>query len=375
MDDRIRPILLIDPDQDIILSTFDGQDAALPALCVDFTSELACEEEDFYALAAQKVAALREEYGEELLMAGCVPARRLELEPHGEALFAEAVQIYANLAEALQMAGCDVAAFTALPTLEEARAAVLGARSSELPVWITVDLDREGEELEDGADVLATFLTLQGMGVAGFGFGWPDSGDMMLPHLERIAPHAAIPLIARPECVAEDRERVLSPAEFSDMAQIFCRLGVSICGGGYGATSGHLLAAKTALNETPKMALPLPDDDDILLCTEKQVFYLDGNLEFSEPVECAVDMAQELLEAEESGCDVVCILLENADDGYRFFLNSYLLELPVCFYADDEESLEAGLFFYPGSAVIDSRSLLERERLEALAKRYGAIVL
>lgn len=378
MDDRIRPILLFVPEQDKVLSTFDDNDRVIPALYVappEESIEEVPRQENFYAACVQRLTELRGEYGKELLMVGSLPALRLDLEPHGETTFLEAVQIYADRAGAMVRAGCNVLLLSSTPTLSEARAAVLGARSVGAPLWITVDLDREGEEMEDGTDVLATFLTLQGLGVEAFGFGRPDTGDMMLPHLERIAPHAYIPLIARPECLAEDRETVLTPAQFSDLIAACCRLGVSVCSGGYGAMSVHLLAAKTVLAECEKTILPVGDADEIVLCTEKEVFYLDSNMEFSQPLECAVDMTEELLAVENESYDAVCVELNTVDDGYCFFLNSYLLGLPVNFLSDDEDALEAGLFFYPGRAIIDSRSIIEREKLEQLAARYGAVVV
>ena len=39
------------------------------------------------------------------------------------------------------------------------------------------------------------------------------------------------------------------------------------------------------------------------------------------------------------------------------------------------QALDSVLFAYNGRAIVDSRSLLPEERLEEIARRYGAVVI
>lgn len=385
MEDRRRPILLLTQEQQKVLAAFDSEDTVTPALQFDFGPA----ENDPEALRALRAAiqAARVRHSARLLVVGSRQAYGLETEdedPFEEyddhtTPFGRTVARYAACAARMKEAGCDVLLFSRLPSIAEARAAVLGGRRAGLPVWVGADIDREGEDMEDGTDVLATFVTLQSLGAAAFGFGRPDSGELILPSLERIAPYAAIPLYARPECITQEEDGedgdVMTPAEYEAQAERFVRLGVEICGGGFGARSSHLLAVRDALEHLTQEVSRWDDEDDILLCTHNQTFFLDADLDISEPIPCQEDMSEELLTQEDMGADVLCIQLETPDDGVRFARNSILLGLPVAFLSDDPEALDRALYYYPGRAALDSRSILDREELEQIAARYGAVVI
>ena len=67
---------------------------------------------------------------------------------------------------------------------------------------------------------------------------------------------------------------------------------------------------------------------------------------------------------------------ETPEDGYSISRNNAnLIRLPAAFLSDDEEALDSVLFAYNGRAIVDSRSLLPEERLEEIARRYGAVVI
>jgi len=86
------------------------------------------------------------------------------------------------------------------------------------------------------------------------------------------------------------------------------------------------------------------------------VYYLDENIEFSEPLRCRLDMTDDILEKERMVCDALCIELLSADGAHSISLNNGNLDqMPVCFYTDSEAALEAALFYYNGRAIIDSR--------------------
>jgi len=138
-------------------------------------------------------------------------------------------------------------------------------------------------------------------------------------------------------------------------------------------------AAVEALAGAPGRTSPRVDyrsEEEIWAAGEKQVFYLDGGIEFSDPILCENDMADEIIRLEHQGEEAICIQPETADDGYNVSLNNAnLTMLPVVFLCDDEDALDSVLFFYNGRAMVDSRSLIPEERLREVAERYGAVVV
>jgi len=99
-----------------------------------------------------------------------LPAGGLLMEPYGELPFAQGVAHYTSAAEGAKAWGADSILIHQARTLLQARAGVLGARSSGLPVYATMEITGEGEGLAGGGDILAAFVTLQELGVAAFGF-------------------------------------------------------------------------------------------------------------------------------------------------------------------------------------------------------------
>ncbi|HIY08495.1 MAG TPA: homocysteine S-methyltransferase family protein [Firmicutes bacterium] len=375
MDDRPRPVVVLDMSQAKVLSAFDQEDRALPALLVEIPENSQPAAAGILSQSSRQISQVRRKYGPQVPLVGGLPPTGLQLEPFGETTFLEMISIYLSQATALKAAGCEVILIHSLPTLAEARAALLGARATGLPVWITVALHHSGEELSEGDSILPTFFSLQALGASGFGFSRPLSPGEMLPLFEEIAPYATIPLIALPDCLDEEREEVLTPADFGQLCRSSALLGVEIVGGGYGAGSAHILEARDVLNETLPQVEKVDLSDTIVLCNPDEVFYLDENLEFSEPIPCGVDMAEDFFQAEDSGCDVLCVEVDTLDDAYHLSLNSHLARLPIGLRSDSIEALDMALLLFNGRVLLDSRSQLEREELEELAARYGTLVL
>ena len=86
-------------------------------------------------------------------------------------------------------------------------------------------------------------------------------------------------------------------------------------------------------------------------------------------------MAEDFFQAEDSGCDVLCVEVDTLDDAYHLSLNSHLARLPIGLRSDSIEALDMALLLFNGRVLLDSRSQLEREELEELAARYGTLVL
>lgn len=306
-----------------------------------------------------------------------LPAGELLLEPYGELPFARGVAHYSAAAWVAKNAGADSILIHRAGTLLQARAGVLGARIPGLPVYVTMEITGEGEGLAGGGDILAAFITLQELGVAAFGFCAAVTG-IILSALEEVAPYPRVPLMA----LTRDLTGELPTPEIRELfAARTARLAELGAGwqGVLGAGAPEVEAAARALAVTEPSPVPRVDyrgEEEIWAAGERQVFYLDGGIEFSEPILCESDMADEIIRLEHQGEEAICIQPETADDGYNVSLNNAnLTMLPVVFLCDDEDALDSALFFYNGRAMVDSRSILPEERLREVADRYGAVVV
>lgn len=305
-----------------------------------------------------------------------LPAGELEPEPYGELPFGEAVDHYAAAGELAARCGAQSILLYRGKTLLQARAGVLGCRRARLPVYVVMEISGEGEGLGEGGDILSALVTLQELGIAAFGFYSSVSGILMEP-LAQAAPCRQVPLIA----LTRDLTGALQDAETRELFR--SRTTALAARGadwqGIAEAGEETAAAVEALLTAPPCPIGITDyrrEEEIWAAGEQQVFYLDANLEFSRPISCECDMAEEILRLEHEGEETICIQLETADDGYSISQNNAnLTSLPVVFSTDSEEALESGLFHYNGRAIVDGRSLIGEERLKEIAGRYGAIIV
>lgn len=332
---------------------------------------------DWAARARESLRAARKECPPEGELCALLPAGSFFMEPYGEMPFAQGVAHYASAAGLAKEEGADSLLIHRAGSLLQARAGALGGRASGLPVYLTMEIAGEGEDLLRGGNILSAFVTLQELGVAAFGFYSAVAGILPEP-LESIAPCARVPVIA----ITRDLTGTLPVPEtrelFASRGRWFAGLGAQ-WQGIFGAGEEEVSAAVRALAEAPPCAIPRVDyrgEEEIWAAGEQQVFYLDANVEFSQPIPCESDMADEIIRLERDGEETVCIQLETEDDGYNISLNNAnFTQLPVVFLSDDETTLDSGLFFYNGRAIVDSRSLIPEEQLRKTAARYGAVVI
>ena len=319
----------------------------------------------------------REQTGGEALLCAAIFAGDLILEPYGAIPFAAGVAHFHELAAACAAAGAHWVMVYCARSLLQARAGVLGCRAAGLPVLVSMEPLGEGEVLLGQTDLLSAFAVLQELGIAAFGYSTSFTGAQ-LEALETIRPHRRIPVFSVTRNLTGNLSAEDTNILFAQRARQLSALGVGMMGI-RGAKEEQLVYAAGALREARLADQEEESElepDNIWAANETQVYYLDENLEFSDPVECRLDMTDDVLEAERSGCDVLCIQLDSADDAYAISLNNgHIDQLPVAFLGESEEALEAALFYYNGRAIIDSRSGLEPEVLEELADRYGAVVL
>lgn len=316
--------------------------------------------------------------GTGVLVAGDIAPTNLSVEPFGETPFLELVNIYSEQAFALKHAGVDLIVCETMISMTGMRAAVLGARQTGLPVYVTMTMDSEGDTL-DGSNLLACMVTAQSLGVQAFGINCTDDYDQMAQQLEKLSHYATVPLIVKPNLGTPDADGnyATTPVEMAEKMKTLLDAGASIIGGCCGTTPAHIEALHRMMEEYDFSGreLPKPDPEDIIACNYDEVFFLSEDLEFSKPLSCEVDMTEEILEAEDQGWDAVLVEVPTADDAYHFAQNAHMTDLPVAFLSDSEGALEMALIYYPGRALVcSSQSDLEHEVLQKIADGYGALL-
>lgn len=297
-------------------------------------------------------------------------------QPYGETPFGLGVAHFHELSCYCADHGADAIMVHRARSMLQARAGVLGARASGLPVLVSMELIGEGELLGE-TDLLAAFAVLGLLGISAFGCASSVAG-IQLEALETIAAHHHLPLFSITQNLTGTHSAAECSSLFVARATKLASLGITTMGI-WDAGEQQLAEAVAAMSAA---ACPPADQRgsltaaDMWAANETQVYYLDENVEFSQPVDCRPDMTDDVLEAEKQVCDLLYINVESPDDAYSISINNGNIDqMPVCFLCHDEASLEAALFYYNGRAAVDSRSLIPPEALERLAQQYGALII
>ena len=317
----------------------------------------------------------RQAAGEGVLVAGDLAPAGMALVPFGESSFEEMVAVYTEQAAALEAAGVDLFVLETMTGMAEARAAVLACKSvSDKPVWVTFTCDDEGRT-PGGTDVLAGLIVMQGMGVAAFGLNCTSPEDTV-EQLERLAPYASVPLIAKPSAGLPGA--CCTPEELAGFVSRYAAAGARIFGGCCGTTQAHIAAVGQAMSQVDFSAFqPVERDPDVIPCaSEKEARFITPDVDVGETIECTPDLMEDILEAEEeSPQGALKIAILEADDLDIFAENQYVVKDALCLWSDVPELLEKALRLYQGRAFWDGTGDLEEDFLQRMAERYGLVLL
>lgn len=310
---------------------------------------------------------------------GTLPPTGLQLIPFGESTMEELICAQAERAFAQKQAGAKLLLTDDLSSTAEVRAAALGGRQTGLPVCVMVETDDEGLTLE-GCGLLACIAAAQHLGIAAAGVHCRDNPAQVLAQVTNIIPYLTVPLVVRLDAVGCGEEGAFScsPEDFYQAAVQLYRAGAGLLLPGAGVTSAHIDALNRAMEETSDSGCTVPrDGETLLMASSTRAFFLSQeNLQFSQELFCRYDMSEEILAAEEGGCDVLYVHVDTPEDVENLAANVHMMqELPLCISSHSEELLEAALIAYNGRAFVDTLTEMEDSTLAALAKGYGAVVL
>ena len=318
------------------------------------------------------VALTRQTAGSAAVVAGNLAPCGLGATSVREGRFESVVDNYKAQVRALKEGGVDLYLIETMVDMAEARAAMLAVKETDpdKPVVVTFYCGDEGRT-PAGVDVLAALIVMQGMGAAAFGLNCV-APDVIAEQLERLAPYAAIPLVAQPDTQG------VSPGELAAWAEKFGALGVRLFGGCCHTGPEKLAALRKAVDGLSLGPfLPREKDPDVIPCaSEREARFITPDVDLSEPIACTSDLMEDILEVEENtpvGAIKIEILEE--DDVDIFAEHQYVVEDALCLWSDVPDLLEKALRVYQGRAFYDGTGEMEPEDLAPLVKKYGLILL
>lgn len=286
--------------------------------------------------------------------------------PLGESNFEDICAVRRGQVSAFQQAGADFLLLDRQTSLADMRAAVLAARGTNLPVLACFEPDEDCGDDEAGK-FLSALVTLQAMGAFSVGLcGVP--GEKLLRLAEEGLACADIPLTLIADALPE-----MTPAQYAEAVRPFLEAGVRLIGCGRGTTPITLRALRDLMKKygPPETA---GGRGDKIAAVEREVFFLGDDLLFSEPLGCSSLLSDELIALESEEVSAALVRVESIADAEVLSEEGAMAKLPIAIFADSATILEAALRYFQGRLIIDSSSPIEREVLEPLAAKYGAII-
>lgn len=227
---------------------------------------------DLNRTAAILLRAEVEASGRQVLVAGDIGPSGEILAPLGTLEYADAVDGFAEQAQALIAGGVDVIWIETMSALEEVQAALEGVRriSPEIPVITTLSFDTHGRTMM-GVTPEHALHTLTEQGAAAVGANCGNGTDELLAAIQRM--HAAgprVPLVAKsnagmPELVNGKAVYRATPTAMAHYADEVYRAGARIIGACCGSSPDHIHAMAGALQgaegqpQASAQAAPTPE--------------------------------------------------------------------------------------------------------------------
>ena len=240
------------------------------------------------------------------------------------------------------------------------RAGVLAAKTAKLPVFVIMEVDDEGKNNED-TDYIAALITLQALGAAAFGIYCTDGIKHETALIKKAFPHAEIPLIAVINTETDTQNELKRISEkgasiFIDAAENIQKQKIDFL---------KKLPVKFNINS---------EKDSFAAAIDREVFFLPETLVFSEPLYCSYDMSDELIDFDDENINAIYIELTSTDDASYLSDNSNMSKLPFIIHSNDFTAIEAALRYFQGRLIIDTKCDIDEQKLQKLARKYGAIL-
>ncbi len=230
--------------QFILTSTFGGTRARLKAAGLEVQ---VAEINRCAAELARRVA------GDDLYVGGDVGPTGEMMPPLGSLTYEAAVEMFAEQAQALAAGGADCIYIETMSDLNEAKAAVEGARQGcDLPVFCTFSFDTHGRT-SMGVSPMQAAQAMAALGVPAIGANCghaPEEVLDFLPLMRQAAPDSyliAKPNAGVPRMVKRQVVYDATPQRMAELALRYVELGARIVGACCGSSPEHIAAISEAV--------------------------------------------------------------------------------------------------------------------------------
>ena len=195
----------------------------------------------------------RQAAGDDVYVGGDIGPTGEMMAPLGSLSYEQAVEAFAEQAEALAAGGVDCIYVETMSALDEGRAAVEGARqATDLPIFCTFSFDTRGRTSMGVTPALAA-EAVTGLGAAAVGANCghaPEDVLEILPQIRQAAPgvfliakpNAGIPRLVKRQVVYD-----AGPDRMAELARQYVALGASVVGACCGSSPEHIAAMRQAL--------------------------------------------------------------------------------------------------------------------------------
>ena len=232
--------------QIILTTTFGGTRARLKAAGLEIQA----------AEINRRAAELaRQVVGDDLYVGGDIGPTGELMVPLGSLTYEAAVEIFAEQAQALAAGGADCIYIETMSDLNEAKAAVEGARQGcDLPVFCTFSFDTHGHT-SMGVSPTQAAQAMAALDVPAIGANCghaPEEVLDILPQMHQAAPEAyliAKPNAGVPRMVKRQVVYDANPERMADLARRYVELGARIVGACCGSSPAHIAAIAAATHE------------------------------------------------------------------------------------------------------------------------------
>lgn len=297
-------------------------------------------------------------------IAGTLGLTKAPVDPFGEISFTELITCYDEQVNALKNY-VDLFIIDNIKSMTDLRAALLSCKKSKMPVTVTIAAELFENSENYSVSSLGALTTAQEMGADSFGISFScfseneheNEKEKAVEILRELLSYAKIPVIM-------NFTRTDHP-----YADELTASGIE----GFVFTSdqySYFPEKKCFKAEKP------PVSDDFFIFTHYgSVFFLEADTtEISEPIQCRPDMEEIICDICETSCDILRVEINTSDDAIDFARNAHMSTLPVMFLSENIIALKMALMLYQGIALIDSSTLIPKEELEKICKKYGAVV-
>ena len=341
--------------------------------------------------------------GKEALVAGNIGSTGHFIEPFGDMLFDEAVEIFKEQVTGLLEGGVDLFAIETMMDIQEARAALLAVKEITGHFTIvTMTYETNGHTLS-GTDPVSALITLQSLGADAVGCNCSTGPDTMVNLISAMKPYATVPLVAKPNAgmprlVGKKTVFDMGHEEFAFFGKRFAAAGVNLIGGCCGTTPEHIRSLKKNVSRTTAVA---PVRKSLSAVSSARGFKI---FEHGSPLFIVGErinptgkkaLQQELLDGkmtlirqmakdqEKQGADLldVNVGVHGIDEINTIKKVIHLLststDLPLVIDSPNMETILTALRIYPGRVLINSISgeTKKLKNLLPIARKYGAMFI